>query len=110
MASYNGEIDTYTLRIKTPNQPTNYNRVIFSRGSFGLAFLYFVPVGNALGTNRKRAGRNVFDVYFWMDTWEPTVDMLRNEKPVYFGYSDTTGRGSISTAAEPVGEEEEDSP
>jgi hypothetical protein len=32
--------------------------------------------------------------------------MLRNEKPVYYMWEEVTKRGHITTAKEPVGEEE----
>ncbi len=108
MTRYHSSVDTYTLKINSPNVHTNYKNVIYLRGAFGLAFLYFVPDGGALGTNRKRSGRNLFDVYYWMSSWSQCVDMLRNEKPVYFSYNDSNNTAVITTSDEPVGEEEDD--
>jgi hypothetical protein len=34
------------------------------------------------------------------------VDLLRNEKPVYFQYNDTTNGAFLATGSEPVGEAE----
>lgn len=106
MALYQGQIDTYTLSVQSPNQPTNYKSVIYVKGSFGLGFLYFVPEGGSLGTNKKRTGQNVFDIYFWMYSWPHLVDTLRNEKPVYFFYNDSNNTCVIKTSDEPIGEEE----
>ena len=92
--------------IDSPNVHTDYKKVIHLKGDFGVAFLYFVPEGETLGTNRKRAGQNVFDVYYSMSTWSQCVDLLRNEKPVYFYYDDSNNTAVIKTSDEPIGEEE----
>jgi hypothetical protein len=106
MALYQGPVTTYDLVIQTPNQPTNYKNVIHLKGSFGLGFLYFVPEGGQLGTNKKRSGQNVFDIYFWMSTWMQFADLLRNEKPVQFFYDDSSNTASVQTGDEPIGEQE----
>lgn len=106
MATYSSAVDTYVLKINTPNVHTSYKNVIYLKGDFGLAFLYFVPESETLGTNRKRSGRNVFDVFYRMSTWSQYVDLLRNEKPVYFYYYDSNNTAVIKTSEEPIGEEE----
>ena len=106
MANYYGKIDTYTLKIETPNVHTNYKRLIYLKGSFGLAFVYFVPEGGQLGTNRKRIDGNVFDVYLWESAWDPVVDIVRNEKPVSFYYKSDSNTAYLYTGNEPIGEEE----
>jgi hypothetical protein len=37
---------------------------------------------------------------------EPTIDILRNERPVFFDWSTTSKRGLLSTGDEPVGDGE----
>lgn len=106
MANYYGKIDTYTLKIETPNVHTNYKRVLYLKGSFGLAFVYFVQEGGQLGTNRKRPDRNVFDVYLWESAWNAVVDIVRNEKPVSFYYNSDSNTAYLYTGDEPIGEEE----
>lgn len=106
MAIYSSTVDTYVLSIKTPNVHTNYKNIMYLKGDFGLAFLCFVPEGGTMGTNRKRSGRNVFDIYYPMSTWAQSVDLLRNEKPVYFFYDDSSNTAVIKTSDEPIGEEE----
>lgn len=103
--SIQGKIDTYELSIETPSVHTNYKRVIYCKGGFGLAFLYFVPEDQPLGTNEQRSGENVFDVYYRMRDWAAIVDTLRNEKPVWFFFDDYKN-GIIRTGSEEVGEEE----
>jgi hypothetical protein len=41
-----------------------------------------------------------------LDTWPYIVDILRNEKPVYFAFNDSIQSGSLHTGWEPTGEEE----
>lgn len=92
--------------IDSPNVHTNYKKVIHLKGDFGLAILYFVPEEEALGTNRKRQNRNVYDIYYSMNTWSQFVDLLRNEKPVYFYYDVSNNTAVLKTSDEPIGEEE----
>lgn len=106
MTTYNSAVSTYILKINSPNVPTNYKNVIYLKGAFGLAFLYFVPDGLSLGTNRKRTGQNIFDIFYSMTTWSQCVDLLRNEKPIYFFYDDSNNTSVITTTDEPVGEGE----
>lgn len=106
MAQYRGTISQYTLRVYAPNEPTQYKSVIYVFGDFGLAFLCFVPEGGQLGQNAKRAGQNIFDVFFWMYSWPHIVDMLRNENPVYFFYDDVRNTAGLGPEREPTGEEE----
>jgi hypothetical protein len=68
---------------------------------------YFVPQNGTLGTNQKRAGEDVFDVWSWMSTWPHCVDMLRNESPVNFYYNDAVNLAMLTTSQEPVGEGEQ---
>ena len=44
--------------------------------------------------------------YFGSSYWQPLLDVLRNESPVYFNYSDTSNAAQIYTGNEPVGEGE----
>lgn len=103
--SVRGEIDRYDLSVQTPSVHTNYKRVIHCFGSFGIAFLYFVPEDLPLGENNKREGRDVFDIYYRMRDWGAITDVLRNEKPVWF-FFDNYDNGIIKTGREEVGEEE----
>jgi hypothetical protein len=42
-----------------------------------------------------------------MSKFSYVVDVLRNEKPMYFGFIESTKVGYVATYKEPVGEEEE---
>ncbi len=41
-----------------------------------------------------------------MSMFSKVLDILRNEKPIYFSYSEPTKLGFIRTGTEPVGEGE----
>src|SRR5262245_54435364 len=93
MTQYSGQVNNYALSIYAPNVDQDYKSVIYLEGTFGLAFLYFVPSGGTLGTNQKRdkedpGDPDVFDIWYWMYSWPHFVDMLRNEKPVTLNYDD----------------------
>ena len=73
-------MQSYVLEIQSPNNPYTYKSAISLHGAFGLAILYFVPQDGQLGKNQKRAGHDIFDIYYWMDSWPHFTDLLRNEK------------------------------
>ena len=95
MTEYQGNVQSYVLDIQSPNNPYNYKSVISLHGAFGLAILYFVPQNGQLGENQKRAGHNIFDIYYWMGSWPHFTDLLRNEKPVHFQYDDSNNTAQI---------------
>jgi hypothetical protein len=105
MAFYFGMIDTYFINLSSP-KPYGSRRLMNLNGAFGKAILRFLPEGDPLPDNKKRPGQDVFDVFYHMDSWAAILDVLRNEKPVYFHYNDTNNFAQIYTGREPVGEEE----
>ena len=48
----------------------------------------------------------VVSLAYHFDWLQPMIDMLRNEKPIYFTWDDSSQTARISTDEEPVGEEE----
>jgi hypothetical protein len=71
-------------------------------GSKNIMTCEFYSDGSALPTNRYQGGR-VGLVYPW-SRFSAVLDVLRNEKPLYFGFIMSTKVGYISTQLEPVGE------
>ena len=69
MTQYQGNVQSYVLEIQSPNSPYDQKGVISLHGAFGLAILYFVPQDGQLGQNQNRAGQDIFDIYYWMDSW-----------------------------------------
>lgn len=106
MATYFGKIDVYFVNVLSP-KAYNGRRIMNISGSFGKAILWFFPQSVSLPDNRRRAEQDVFDVYYHIEEWEPLLDVLRNEGPVYFNYSDRSNAAQIYTGKEPVGEGEE---
>jgi hypothetical protein len=107
MALFEGQVRNYTLIINTPHSPpATKSWIALDMEAAGLAFLNFVPQGGTLSTNQKRAGNKppVFDIWFWMDSYPHIVDMLRNEKPVFFVFNDTLQAATLKTGWEPPGE------
>jgi hypothetical protein len=48
----------------------------------------------------------VFSVYYRTELLSAVLDVLRNEKPVYFRYTQRTNDFRITTTHEPIGEDE----
>ena len=67
----------------------------------------FYRDGSALPENRYKGGR-VGLVYPWSH-FDEVIDVLRNEKPLYFVFIGSTKVGYISTQREPVGEGSDES-
>jgi hypothetical protein len=89
---------TGTKRLKKrrgQSRHDHWHMYAFADGAFGLAILYFVPQDGQLGKNEKRAGQDIFDIYYWMDSWPHFTDLLRNEKPVQFQYDDSNNTAQI---------------
>ena len=104
MATYSGEIEKYFVNIISPQ--TSSGSLITLRGEFGRAVLKFLPEGATLPDNRKHDTADHFDIYYPRDHWAPIIDILRNEKPIYFQFTTPSGHTQIMTSMEPVGEEE----
>ncbi|HET7382515.1 MAG TPA: hypothetical protein VFJ59_08020 [Pseudolabrys sp.] len=62
-----------------------------------MAILYFVPQDGQLGQNQKRTGQDIFDIYYWMNSWPHFIDLLRNEKPVHFQYDDSNNTAQLTS-------------
>ena len=95
MTQYEGNVRSYVLEIQSPNNPYTYKSAISLHGAFGLAILYFVPQDGQLGKNQKRAGHDIFDIYYSMDSWPHFTDLLRNEKPVHFQFDNSNNTAQI---------------
>ena len=73
------------------------------------AFLRFFPEGVSLPPNNKvshMSGKPIYYVSYRYSQLANTVDLLRNEKPMMFFFRDDMKAAYLTTANEPVGEEE----
>jgi hypothetical protein len=115
---YSGSVSNYQLQINFPSvpfsstgQPFGYTRVValyvaLSGGGAGLAELYFVP-GKPVPDSSTRVGTStplVFDLFLPLEDYTAIVDLVRNEKPIYWLFDDTTQQIIVSTDPELVGE------
>lgn len=68
--------------------------------------LVFLPNGTALPPDANTKGQIV--LYYHLDHYHNTIDLLRNEKPIYLYYHGSGGgfENGIKTMSEKVGEGE----
>jgi hypothetical protein len=108
MTAYYFVIDTYTPEVCNKTYAHGQARTLVLRGKDGqgttrTAHVEFHP-GEPNGSVYVQSNGVMVAVYPLSD-WDVILDLLRNEKPVYFhGYEPTMCL--ISTSSEPVGEEE----
>ena len=68
----------------------------------------FYPDGKSLPENYHDVNSKLVYLRYPMSMYANIIDILRNEKPVYFSYSEKTNLGYIRTGKEPIGEGEND--
>lgn len=68
----------------------------------------FYPDGKAHPPNHYDAKSKLVYLRYPMSMYAHVIDILRNEKPIYFRYSMELNLGYIRTGKEPVGEGEYD--
>lgn len=73
------------------------------KGADGMAFLYFHEEPQ-LPPNKK-SGKN-FKSFWKIGQFAKVVDILRNEKPVFFYFDEKTNVANVQTTEEPIGEAE----
>ena len=109
------EIATYEANVVSRSDPNQFAATVWLYRSDQslLAFLRFYRTGVEMATNEFRSDLNAATVSYRFDAFLPTVDLLRNEKPLYFTWFDysATAPGRLfgvvgTSASEPVGEEE----
>jgi len=105
------KIGTYALTTISAGDPNDLAATIWLFDGKGktLAFLGFYRPDATMPANEFRTDLDHAVVSCPFDTFAPTVDMLRNEKPAYFtwfDYSPTNCFGAVETGREPVGEAE----
>ena len=78
----------------------NPPRIWLKAGGKFIGQLFFLPNGAVLPPDTKTS------LYYHLDDFQNTIDVLRNEKPVFLLYSGTNAENGIKTTPETVGEEE----
>jgi hypothetical protein len=108
------EIATYEANVISNGDPTQLAATVwlYKADRSLIAFLRFYRPGAMPAPNQFRQDLGAALVSYWLDALPSVVDVLRNEKPVYFTWFDysaqVAGRmfGVVGTSLEPVGEEE----
>jgi hypothetical protein len=101
------EVKTYLYEISTRDDyPAKLD--LFDKNKKIIARVLFAGDSRPLPENRGHPG--YYSIYFRFSALPPIIDMLRNEKPVYFDWEEKEKRGHIKTSKEPVGEEESTHP
>jgi hypothetical protein len=109
------EIATYEANVVSRGDPNQFAATVwlYKADHSLIAFLRFYRGGIEMAANQFRTDLNAALVSYRFDAFPTTVDLLRNEKPVYFTWFDYSatvpGRmfGIVGTSpTEPVGEQE----
>ena len=66
----------------------------------------FYPDKKGIPENYYDTNSNLVYLRFSMSMYSNILDILRNEKPIYFNFSEKTKLGYVRTGKEPVGEGE----
>ena len=108
------EIAKYEANVISRGDPNQFAATVwlYKPDNSLIAFLRFYRAGVEMAANEFRTDLNAAMVSFRFDAYQQTVDLLRNEKPLYFTWFDYTagvpGRMfcAVGTSLEPVGEQE----
>lgn len=89
-----------------PNGSSGFDAAIGLVIANGAVSMRYFPEGAVIPANSKSIvdGKPFFIVNYRYAQFAPSVDLLRNEKPVKFMFDDVTLLGNISATNEPVGE------
>lgn len=109
MSAENHRIHTYQYELSVPghSDDSDSNTYIFLYGSERNLLCIAIGCAKAddLGPPREAPeGHVVISVH--RDDFSMLIDMLRNEKPLYFSWSPETQRARLTSNKEPVGEQE----
>jgi len=68
----------------------------------------FYPDGKALPENHYDKRNKLVYLRYPMSMYPNVIDLLRNEKPIYFSYTENLKTGFVRTGKEPIGEGDND--
>ena len=68
----------------------------------------FYPDGKTLPKNNYDKRNKLVYLRYPMSMYPNVIDLLRNEKPIYFSYSESLNMGYVRTGKEPIGEGDND--
>jgi hypothetical protein len=104
-------ISTYSVSVISDAEPNKLAATVllFDAGGKVVAFLRFYSPGSPLAPNEFRTDLGYPLVSYPSTALASMVDVLRNEKPLYFTWYDympVRCFGAVGTSREPVGESE----
>lgn len=110
MKIINTEIDHYWVHFQAGRTEDNliYPRTVIKcyDGEDFVLQANFYPDKKALPKNYYDSVSNLVYLRYPLSMYGHILDILRNEKPIYFSFSEKTLLGYIRTGKEPVGEGE----
>ena len=105
MAQLEQQFDEYLIYYRSGAEPAKPRVFInFFKANSYVGGLRFLADGLALPTNTGTA--NSIELNYSLSQFNDLITILRYEKPLYLYLSTDTHVGMVSTAAEPIGEEE----
>ncbi len=102
------EFDEYKVLIFSHNTREEIQQSIELTLPDGRALLRFVSGALPQNSVEIIGSRNVYVTYYHLHQYLAMVDILRNEKPLYFYYNHDNHESYVTTGGEPVGEGEND--
>ena len=109
MAQY--KVDEYAIRMWSTRPTTNLSPgvavagIYLYEGKNYRGYVYFFPDGTNLAPPVFDPGNGRVFLHFNLSQFHPTMEMLRNESPIYVYYLSPTN-AALRSGREPVGEEE----
>jgi hypothetical protein len=105
------EIKKYSVSVISDGEPNRFAAAVLLFDAAGkvIAFLRFYVAGVELPANELRADLGYPLVSYPASPLGSVVDVLRNEKPIYFtwhDYSPARCFGAVGTSREPIGDGE----
>jgi len=102
------EIDTYKVFLMSQDETRYRGRHatihLKLKGTDEKAFLFFYDTEDLLSKNKKLD--KSYKTYWKMSQYDNVLDILRNEKPLFFYFNEKSKVANVQTTDEPVGEEE----
>ena len=97
------QIDQYQVMY---SDGTYFPRISLKGAGKGLGQLVFHPNGATLPADAINPNGGEPLLHYHLDDFQNTIDLLRNEKPMYLLWNGTGAENGIRTTPEPVGEGE----
>ena len=99
------KIDRYLITSHSGVPTTQISILLYDDNNVRVGLIIYRPDDQELPEN-KITQDGMATLYKHASYASIDIDILRNEKPIFIQYNDTTKFGFINTSAEPVGEEE----